>query len=56
MRRRAVTASFRSAGNGIVGMRERAGMYGGKFRAAPLPGRGFQVTARFPLRDSPPPA
>jgi signal transduction histidine kinase len=37
------------AGNGIIGMRERAAMYDGEIRAAPLPGRGFQVTARFPL-------
>jgi signal transduction histidine kinase len=36
-------------GHGIVGMRERVGMYGGEFRAGPLPGRGFQVTATFPL-------
>ena len=36
-------------GHGITGMRERVGMYGGQFQAAPLPGRGFQVTARFPL-------
>jgi signal transduction histidine kinase len=38
-----------AAGNGIIGMRERAAMYGGEIRAAPLPGRGFRVTARFPL-------
>jgi signal transduction histidine kinase len=37
------------AGNGIIGMRERAAMYGGELWAAPLPGRGFRVTARFPL-------
>lgn len=37
------------AGNGIIGMRERAAMYGGEVRAAPLPGRGFRVIARFPL-------
>ena len=36
-------------GHGIVGMRERVGMYGGEFDAAPLPGRGFRVAARFPL-------
>ena len=24
-------------------------MYGGEVRAAPLPGRGFRVAARFPL-------
>ena len=37
------------AGHGITGMRERVGMYGGQFRAAPVPGRGFRVTAVFPL-------
>ncbi len=37
------------AGNGIIGMRERVAVYGGELRAAPLPGRGFRVTARFPL-------
>jgi signal transduction histidine kinase len=37
------------AGNGIIGMRERAAIYGGEVRAAPLPGRGFEVTAWFPL-------
>jgi signal transduction histidine kinase len=36
-------------GHGIVGMRERVGMYGGEFRAGPLPGHGFQVAAGFPL-------
>ena len=42
-------ADGRPAGHGIVGMRERVEMYGGEFRAAPLPGGGFGVTARFPL-------
>lgn len=36
-------------GHGLVGMRERVGMYGGRFDAGPLPGRGFRVTASFPL-------
>lgn len=40
------------AGHGIVGMRERASLYGGRFHAGPLPGGGFRVTARLPL-DSP---
>jgi len=40
------------AGHGIAGMRERVGMYGGEFRAGPRPGHGFQVTARFPVRDA----
>jgi signal transduction histidine kinase len=38
-----------AAGHGLAGMRERVGMYGGEFRAAPRPGRGFRVTASFPL-------
>jgi signal transduction histidine kinase len=38
-----------AVGHGIVGMRERVSMYGGRLQAAPLPGEGFQVTARFPL-------
>jgi signal transduction histidine kinase len=37
------------AGHGIAGMNERVSLYGGEFAAAPLPGRGFRVTARFPL-------
>jgi signal transduction histidine kinase len=30
-------------------MRERVGMYGGEFSAAPRPEGGFLVSARFPL-------
>jgi signal transduction histidine kinase len=41
------------AGHGIAGMRERVAMYGGEFLAAPAPGRGFRVTARFPLEGKP---
>jgi len=41
------------AGNGIIGMQERAAMYCGEVRAAPLPGHGFRVTARFRLADIP---
>jgi signal transduction histidine kinase len=37
------------AGHGIAGMRERVSLCGGEFAAGPLPGRGFRVTARFPL-------
>ncbi len=36
-------------GHGLIGMRERVGMYGGEFSAASLPGPGFQVSATFPL-------
>lgn len=38
-----------SSGNGIIGMRERVGTYGGKLFAGPSPGRGFVVMATFPL-------
>lgn len=38
-------------GHGIVGMRERVALYEGDFRAGPLPGRGFGVTATLPLGD-----
>jgi signal transduction histidine kinase len=37
------------AGHGIIGMRERVGLCGGEFSAAPLPDQGFRVTARLPL-------
>jgi signal transduction histidine kinase len=38
-----------SGGHGIIGMRERVSLLGGEFTAGPLPGYGFQVTARIPL-------
>jgi signal transduction histidine kinase len=41
-----------AAGHGLAGMAERVAMYGGQFRAAPLPEHGFRVTARFPLAGS----
>jgi signal transduction histidine kinase len=36
-------------GHGLIGMRERVGVYGGRLSAGPRPDRGFQVCASIPL-------
>jgi signal transduction histidine kinase len=36
-------------GHGLLGMRERVMLYGGRLVTGPLPGGGFRVTATFPL-------
>jgi signal transduction histidine kinase len=38
-------------GHGLVGMRERAAMFGGTLSARPLDGRGFEVNAVLPYGD-----
>jgi signal transduction histidine kinase len=41
------------AGQGIIGMRERALLLGGRLDVGPRPGGGFQVVAHLPIRDGP---
>jgi signal transduction histidine kinase len=38
-------------GHGIIGMRERAALFGGELEAGPAPGGGFAVRARIPLEE-----
>jgi signal transduction histidine kinase len=44
-----VDAPADGAGHGLTGMRERVALYNGTLHAGPLPGGGYQVTARLPV-------
>ncbi|MFG2074893.1 Signal transduction histidine kinase [Nonomuraea maritima] len=40
-----------TSGHGLVGIRERVALYGGILSVGPLAGGGFEVRAKFPLKD-----
>ena len=44
-----VARTIDGGGNGLVGMRERAAVYGGEVEAGPVTGGGFRVRARLPF-------
>jgi len=41
----------KSGGHGLIGMRERIGVFGGTFAAGPRESGGFAVSARLPIGD-----
>jgi signal transduction histidine kinase len=45
----ALNGSTTSGGRGLIGMRERAVLYGGTFEAGPTDGGGFRVTTTLPV-------
>lgn len=53
---RGAAADSDGAGQGLLGMRERASMIGGSLSAGPRPGGGFRVRAELPLPPGAPAA
>ena len=49
---RGVNGRATPGGHGLMGMRERAGVYGGSFEAGPRAGGGFRVSVRLPYCEA----
>jgi signal transduction histidine kinase len=47
----AVATAAGGTGHGLIGMRERVAVFGGRLDAGPAPGGGFRVSAHLPLED-----
>ena len=50
---RGVNGRAVAGGHGLLGMRERVGVYGGSFEAGPRTGGGFGVSVRLPYEQCP---
>jgi signal transduction histidine kinase len=49
---RGVNGRATAGGHGLLGMRERVGVYGGSLDTGPVTGGGFRVRARLPYGDT----
>jgi signal transduction histidine kinase len=48
---RGVNGRATSGGHGLLGMRERVGVYGGTFEAGPCAGGGYRVAVTLPYGE-----